>query len=97
MASVHKPSNLFPPGYQFAVPVLVLLPLGLPSDLGPYGGAVGVSGPTSKISSMAEWVILEGILRRGNFADVEGMIRTLRDGFQAKRLAGETALAKSRI
>jgi len=42
-------------------------------------------------------VILEGILRRGNFADVEGMIRTLRDGFQAKRLAAETALAKSRI
>jgi len=37
MASVHKPSNLFPPGYQFAVPVLVLFPLGLPSDLGPYG------------------------------------------------------------
>jgi len=51
MASVHKPSNLFPPGYQFAVPVLVLFPLGLPSDLGPYGGAVGVPGPVGRLAA----------------------------------------------
>jgi len=35
MASVHKPPNLFPPGYQFAVPVLVLFPLGAPVRSGP--------------------------------------------------------------